>query len=78
MQFFDKPTINLLYYSVKRYEILKTITKLHIAIIKSMCYSNTIPRKEVVTMKDKELRKLIGSRANLKLTEFPTGNINIV
>ena len=48
--------------SVKRYEILKTIFILHIAILEKQCYNSYIPKKEAVSMKDKELRKLIGSR----------------
>ena len=46
MQFWTKPTINFLYHSVKRYEILKIIIELHIAIMKDVCYSSTIPKKE--------------------------------
>ena len=46
MQFLTKPTINLLYLLVKRYESLKIIINLHIAIMKDVCYSSTIPKKE--------------------------------
>ena len=69
MQFLTKPTINLLYPFVKRYEILKIINDLHIAIIKDVCYSNTIPKNKTISVVDRievdEIRKMVDLINNL-------------
>ena len=43
---------------------------LHIAILEKQCYNSYIPKKEAVSMKDKELRKLIGSRIKQRRLEL--------
>ena len=50
--------------------MLKINIALHIAISEKQCYNSYIPKKEAVSMKDKELRKLIGSRIKQRRLEL--------
>lgn len=50
--------------------MLKSNFILHIAILEKQCYNSYIPKKEAVSMKDKELRKLIGSRIKQRRLEL--------
>jgi len=50
--------------------MLKINFILHIAISEKQCYNSYIPKKEAVSMKDKELRKLIGSRVKQRRLEL--------
>ena len=63
-------SISFSHLFVKRYEMLKINFILHIAISEKQCYNSYIPKKEVVSMKDKELRKMIGSRVKQRRLEL--------